>query len=245
MKSKVLLLAGTTEARDIARGLAALPDINGMASLAGKTRHPIDLGIPTRHGGFGGDAGFAEFLTEQKIDAVIDATHPFAHLVSARSARICREKDVPYLQVLRAAWTPTPQDHWVSVECEEDVAGILPMSARVFLATGPTRLHRFANLADRHVFCRHIDASSVSFPLTNGAFVQGRPPFTVAEEKALLRKLRVDWLVTKNAGGSGGLAKLVAARQLGLPVAMIARPAMAQTPFVTTAAQALKWIENA
>ncbi|MEZ5715464.1 MAG: precorrin-6A/cobalt-precorrin-6A reductase [Paracoccaceae bacterium] len=83
---RLLLLAGTGEARAIAAGLAEA-GVEAVASLAGAVRAPRSLALPTRIGGFGGEAGFRRFLSEECIGAVLDATHPFAARISARTAR--------------------------------------------------------------------------------------------------------------------------------------------------------------
>ena len=69
----ILLLAGTNEAKQIARGLADAR-VPVLASLAGATRNPEPLPVPTRIGGFGGEAGFRQDLKDRGITAVLDAT---------------------------------------------------------------------------------------------------------------------------------------------------------------------------
>jgi len=237
----VLLLAGTGEAQRIARGLAdrAVPAI---ASLAGATRAPAPTGLPTRIGGFGGDEGFRAYLRGKGITAVLDATHPFAHRVSHRSARICAEEGLPYCQVLRPAWQPEEGDDWVMLAREDEAAGHIAPGSVVFLATGRQTLERFANLSACRLICRQIDPPEGPFPFPNGEFLVGRPPFSVEDEYKLFKRLGVDWLIAKNAGGEVPRTKLVAARQLGIRVAMIERPPQPDAPRVETVAQALDWV---
>lgn len=244
MSLRVLLLAGTAEARAIAGGLAAMPGVAAQASLAGAVRAPAALPLPTRIGGFGGEDGFAEFLRAQRIAQVIDATHPFAHRISARSARVCEPLGTGYLQVLRPAWAPGPGDRWTPIATEEDAARHIPEGATVFLATGRQTLDRFANLGGRRLICRQIDPPGAPFPYPGGEYLVGRPPFSVAGEAALFARLGVDWLVVKNAGGTASRAKLDAARALGLPVAMIDRPPQLDAPRVGTAQAALDRIRE-
>ena len=97
---KVLLLAGTAEARELAARLADA-GIPALASLAGATRRPEPLPLPTRVGGFGGAEGFRAVLRDEGITAVIDATHPFAARITARTARICAEDGLPCLHLIR------------------------------------------------------------------------------------------------------------------------------------------------
>ncbi|WP_377505760.1 cobalt-precorrin-6A reductase [Octadecabacter sp. R77987] len=238
---KVLLLAGTSEAKKIAWGLVG-QGVNAVASLAGATRDPEPLPLPTRVGGFGGADGFAAFLAEAGITAVIDATHPFAARITNRTAAICAARSVPYVQVLRPPWQAGKGDTWTEIATPQDAASIIPPTATVFLATGRQTLNQFAGLEGRRVICRQIDPPTAPFPFEGGEFVISRPPFSVTREEELFLALGVDWLVVKNAGGKASATKLTAARNLGIPVAMIARPAMPDAARVETPAQALAWV---
>ena len=238
----LLLLAGTGEAIAIAKALRDAP-LPVVASLAGATRLPREMAVPTRAGGFGGDAGFRAFLHEAGITAVLDATHPFAARVSRRTARICQEENLPYCQLLRPEWQPQEGDDWVMIECEEAAAKHIAPGSTVFLATGRQTLGRFANLSACRLICRQIDPPDREFPFTNGEFLVGRPPFSVEEEMRLFNELKIDWLVVKNAGGEAPRSKLVAARKLGIPVAMINRPKQPEGLKVTSVQAALDWVK--
>lgn len=239
----LLLLAGTAEAQQVAQILASEGRV-AIASLAGATRAPRAMGLPTRLGGFGGEAGFARYLEESGITAVLDATHPFAAHISDRTARVCAAKGLAYCQVLRPEWTPQTGDRWTMIAAEEEAAAHIPEGATVFLATGRQGLARFANLTGRHLICRVIDPPEAAFPLANGEFLVGRPPFSPEAERALFESLGVDWLVVKNAGGQASKSKLDAARTLGLPVAMITRPPQPDALRVTTVAAAMDWVHG-
>lgn len=236
----LLLLAGTRAARDIAEGLAAA-NIPAVASLAGVTREPAKLAIPCRIGGFGGAKQFEDYLIDTGITGIIDATHAFADRISRRSAGIADQRAIPYVQLLRPPWQPEPGDNWVDLAVETDAADHIPIGATVFLATGRQTLQHFSNLTGRQLICRQIDPPDGPFPFANGRFLIGRPPFSVAEEVALFSRLNVDWLVVKNAGGNASRSKLIAARRLQIPVAMIRRPPPIIAPKVQTVAQALDW----
>jgi precorrin-6A/cobalt-precorrin-6A reductase len=237
----LLLLSGTGEAIAIAQALRDGP-LPVIASLAGATRLPREMAVPTRAGGFGGDEGFRAYLREAGITAVLDATHPFAARISLRSARICHEENLPYCQLLRPEWQQQEGDRWTMIESEEAAAEHIAPSATVFLATGRQTLDRFENLSVCRLICRQIDPPDREFPFANGEFLVGRPPFSVEEEVGLFRKLKIDWLVVKNAGGEAPRSKLVAARQLGLRVAMINRPKQPQGLKVTSVQAALDWV---
>jgi precorrin-6A/cobalt-precorrin-6A reductase len=236
----LLVLGGTGEGRRLAE---ALRGTDTIVSLAGATRAPEGLPLPTRVGGFGGEAEFVRFLADKGITAVLDATHPFAHRITTRTARICAERDLPYLQVLRPRWEPVAGDRWTQIAHEEEAAAHIPEGATVFLGTGRQTLERFANLQGRRIICRQIDPPEGPFPFAGGEFLVGRPPFSVADEVALFTRLGVDWLVVKNAGGAMSATKLTAARQLGLPVLMIARPPQGNWPVVSSVDEALAWVK--
>lgn len=235
----LLILGGTGEGRRIAESLRGR---DAMISLAGATRTPDALPLPTRIGGFGGEDGFRAFLKEKGISAVLDATHPFANRITERTARVCAQAGLPYVQLLRPPWTPVAGDRWTEIAREEEAAVHIPEGATVFLGTGRQTLERFANLTGRTVICRQIDPPDGPFPFAGGRYLVGRPPFSVEDEVTLFAELKVDWLVVKNAGGAMSATKLTAARQLGLPVLMIGRPPAGDWAVVNTVDAALDWV---
>lgn len=217
----ILLLAGTAEARALAEALSGA-GIAACASFAGAVAEIDRIALPHRVGGFGGEAGFRRYLSEEGITAVIDATHPFAAQITPRTARVCGDLGLPYLRLQRPAWQAGEGDRWTFVARPEDLPRVIPQGARVFLSVGRKELARYQGLEGREVVLRSIDPPG---DLPDGwRCVQGRPPFPVEEEKALFALTGIEWVVTKNAGGASSMAKLVAARQLGLAVAMIERP---------------------
>ena len=236
----ILILSGTGEGREIAATLHQ-NGVSLIASLAGATRNPRNQAVPTRIGGFGGASGFETYLKEHEITAVLDATHPFAHDISQRSHRVCVALNIPYCLFARPAWVATEQDLWTSLVDETEAAAHIKPSSTVFLATGRKTLNKFENLSNCRLICRQIDPPDGPFPFPNGEFLIGRPPFSVADEIALFRKLVVDWLIVKNAGGTASFSKLEAARELGLHVGMIERPDMPDARTVTTVKHAIEW----
>lgn len=238
---KILLLAGTGEANRLADALVAA-GYAVTASLAGATRMPRLLGCETRIGGFGGAEGFLTWLAEYRPDLVIDATHPFAHRISARSARLCAETNVPYLQLLRPPWQPDVAKNQREVASAAHVRALVPAGARVFLATGRQTLEDFAGFDDCHLICRQIDPPDGPFPFANGVFLVGRPPFSVEDERALFEELKIDWLIVKNAGGQASYSKIEAAADLNIPVLMLARPVQPECEKVACVEEALAWV---
>jgi len=241
---RILLLAGTAEARSIASELAQMSGIEAFASLAGATQRPERLDLPTRIGGFGGVAPMIDWVTAEKIDAILDATHPFAAQISQNARLVAQKCGLPYLQVMRPAWRPQTGDKWHEMPDMASAAQALLSGQRVFLATGRTTLDAFKSRSDCWFLARVIDATQSEFPLQNGHFTRGRPPFSVADEVAVFREAGIDILITKNAGGANSKSKLIAARELGLPVLMIARPAIEPSRIVETVADAMTWVKG-
>lgn len=239
----LLLLAGTGDARMLARDLAKIPKLAVTASLAGATRDPMQLDVPTITGGFGGREQFKIWLQDNDIKWIIDATHPFAARISMRTADVARSLDLDYLQVLRPEWESQSGDNWTTIATEPDAASVIPKGAHVFLATGRQTLNGFANLTDRTLYCRQIDPPDGPFPFLGGEYVIGRPPFSVEDEIRLFKELGIDWLVVKNAGGIASRTKLDAARMLNIPVLMISRPQQPDAVRVATTQEALEWLK--
>ncbi|MGH1367379.1 MAG: cobalt-precorrin-6A reductase [Maritimibacter sp.] len=238
---KVLVLAGTSEARALIKELAA--DHEVIASLAGATRQPLPLGCPTRIGGFGGALEQENYIKNNGFDVVLDATHPFAARISMRTFEICSAAKIPYLQILRPGWQNGPGDQWIWIDKEQEAAAHIDENAVVFLATGRQTLQHFSNLSPRKTICRQIDPPEGDFPFENGEYCIGTPPFSVEDELHNFNKLHISHLVVKDAGGAPSRTKLDAARQLGIPVVLIRRPAQPNGPRVETVEAALRWIE--
>lgn len=242
---RLLILGGTTEGRGLARAaIERFGDgIDVLSSLAGVVDDPV---LPTgrvRVGGFGGVEGLQRFLREQRIDALIDATHPFARHMQANAAAACTALAVPRCRVSRPPWTRQDGDRWISVASPAEAAAAIPaLGMRAFLALGARDLPPFLPLADTWLLLRGINPPVA--PLPNGRFLQARGPFDLASEEALLREHRIDVVVSRQSGGTGAGAKIAAARRLGLPVVMIERPPPPPPPHVATIPDAVAWLER-
>jgi precorrin-6A/cobalt-precorrin-6A reductase len=243
---RVLILGGTAEARALATALAGLAGVRPISSLAGRVSDPM---LPTgevRIGGFGGAAGLAGWLATERIAAVVDATHPFAATISWSAAEAAAVAEVPILALRRPGWTQRPGDDWrrqpsAAAAAQALAASIDSSADRVFLTTGRTGLAPFARL-DRHWFLiRSIEAPQPPLP-SRHRLLLARGPFSVPDEIALMREHRIGVLVTKDSGGPLTEAKLTAARELGLPVLLIERPAVPDLPAVSTVQAARDWV---
>ncbi|MEU6810157.1 cobalt-precorrin-6A reductase [Streptomyces sp. NPDC046831] len=224
MSPHVLVLGGTTEARELAAEFAARPGWRVTTSLAGRVARPGATAGEVRVGGFGGAEGLAAWLREHRVDAVVDATHPFAASITRNAARAAGLTGVRLVVLRRPGWQPGPGDRWHPVASLGAAAEALPaLGQRVFLTTGRMGLAAFAHLTGLHFVVRSVEPPAPPMP-PDTHVVLARGPFTVREETALLRAHGVDVLVTKDSGGEATAAKLTAARELGLPVVVVRRP---------------------
>lgn len=239
----LLILGGTAEAAELARRADAHhgKTVRIITSLAGRTRAPRLPG-EMRAGGFGGAEGLRGYLEENAVSAVIDATHPFAATISAHARDACLRARVPRLALVRPPWQAGPGDRWIEAADFDEAARLLPgLGRRAFLALGRDHLAAFADIEGMWFLVRVVDASGPVLPLAAGAVVAGRPPFSTADEEALMTAHGIEVLVTKQSGGTSGRAKLEAAGVLGIPVLLIGRPAAPEGGGVATVEEALAW----
>jgi precorrin-6A/cobalt-precorrin-6A reductase len=224
---KVLILGGTRDARQLAfRLIHAGHDVT--TSFAGVTEHPVQPEGKVRVGGFGGVEGLRQYLQAEKYDVLVDATHPFAAIISANAAEAAG--DILLLRLERPAWTPKPNDNWLEVADIQNAVDALPLQASVMLTIGRKEIAPFLAREDLSGVARMIEPTSIPLPAA-WALMLERPPFTLDSETTLLRDHNITHLVSKNAGSSDTETKLTAARNLQIPVVMIARPFK---PHVTT-----------
>lgn len=245
MPLRVLILGGTTEASALARKLAGDARLAPVLSLAGRTTNPRPQPIPTRSGGFGGIEGLIRFLRSEGIEAVVDATHPYADQMSAHAVAACNETGVPLASLVRPEWQRQAGDRWQVVTDTEAAARALGGEPRrVFLSLGRQDLHVFTAAPQHHYLARLIERPEPAALPPDLRLLQSRGPFDRADEERLLRDERIDVVVSKNAGGAATYAKIEAARTLGLPVVMVARPHKPAGTAVTDVDACVAWLHG-
>ncbi|SNR60301.1 cobalt-precorrin-6A reductase [Actinomadura mexicana] len=238
---RVLILGGTAEARALA---ARLTGVHVVSSLAGRVSDPRLPAGEVHIGGFGGAEGLAAWLREHRIDRLVDATHPFAERMSASAAHASRLTGVPLLALRRPGWDEGDGDDWRRVPSLPAAAAALPDGARAFLTTGRRGLPVFAARTGVWFLARSVDPPEPPVP-SNVHVLLARGPYTVDGERALIREHRLDVLVTKDSGGAMTRAKLTAAREAGLPVLMVDRPALPEGVRATgDVAAAVDWAQG-
>lgn len=242
---RVLVLGGTTEASALATLLAGDPCFDATLSLAGRTSSPRPQPLATRVGGFGGVEGLAQWLRDEKAGAVIDATHPYAAQMSANAVAACAQAGLPLGSIVRPAWHRQEDDSWRVVPTAEAAAlalGKTPL--RVFLSLGRQDLHAFAASPQHRYVARTIEMPEQAALPPNLKILQARGPFDRDSEARLLAKEEIDIIVSKNSGGTATYAKIEAARELDLPVIMIARPDKPVGHVLGSPEEAITWLHG-
>jgi precorrin-6A/cobalt-precorrin-6A reductase len=239
--ARVLILGGTAEARLLAERLAERPDLTVTLSLAGRTASPARQPVPVRVGGFGGATGLADYLANEAIDVLIDATHPYAAAISANAVAAARRAGVALLVLRRPPWVAVAGDHWTEVSDVHEAVRTLGMTPRqVFVTLGRNELKPLLDAPQHHYLIRSVDPVVPPLALPHAIYVTGRGPFGEAEDGALMRAHGIEVVIAKNSGGTATYGKIAAVRALGIEVILLRRP-----PAPVPAAAAVETIEEA
>jgi precorrin-6A/cobalt-precorrin-6A reductase len=240
-KKRVLILGGTSEAIALATALANHPELEITTSLAGRTQHPNVPGL-VRSGGFGGTAGLIDYLQGQQVHALVDATHPFAAQISWNAAAAAIAVGIPHLMLVRPPWQKVEGDRWIEVEHNAAAAAALSgLANRAFLTIGRQELAAYASLQEIWFLMRMIDPPAADAAIPKGLLLLARGPFSLEDERSLLSKHRIEAIISKNSGGEATYAKIIAAREMSLPVVMVQRPPMPNVLQVSTISDAVRW----
>jgi precorrin-6A/cobalt-precorrin-6A reductase len=255
----ILILGGTSEASELIKLLALCPEIKATLSLAGRTSSPVlpkNNNLTIRIGGFGGALGLAEYIKNNQINVLICATHPFAKNMPWNALEATKIAGIPVLYVLRPAWQAQNDDKWVEVANHKAAIQQLTTNSqehnfspnkertyKIFLTVGRLELAEYEAAAEHFYVVRSIDEVEEK-TLRNAQYITARPPFTVADERELMRSFAIDFVITKNSGGAATEAKLTAARELKIPVILISRPPRPNVLHLQTAAQAMEWLKT-
>ncbi|WP_300586570.1 precorrin-6A/cobalt-precorrin-6A reductase [Marivita sp.] len=226
---QVVILGGSAEARDLAMRLG----------------ERARLWLPARDRVTGQGASDHAVLTEfsRTADALVLAPHPCDVASLKLGARVAAQTGVHSLTLARPEWRPTSRDQWIILRSARDAASRIPAGSRVLVTLGRQALPDLRALRHAYLYVRQLTDHDDAFPLPYGRYLHGSAPFTLAQEIALMRRFRIDAVLTRNAGGPGGWPKIAAARALGVPVYMVARPRGAAGPVVPSVEAAMNWLE--
>lgn len=237
-------MGGTTEASALVALLALRGDTTAL-SYAGRVERPKPQPVPVRIGGFGGVEGLVCYLRKNAVTHLVDATHPFAATMSANAVAAARVAGVAHIALTRPAWEAVPGDRWQRVaDVDAAVAALAGPPRRVMLATGRMHVEAFAAQPQHHYLLRFVDAPESSPLLPHHNIVVDRGPFDADSDAGLMQAHAIDVIVSKNAGGKGAEAKLIAARRLGLPVIMIDRPRQPKRIEVYRPEEVIHWLDH-
>ena len=241
---RLLVLGGASVASALARRLADMPGVAPILSLAGATANPAPSPIPRRIGGFSGADGLAAYLRSERIDALIDATHPFAERMSANAVAAAQATATPLVVFARAPWTRQEGDDWTEVDsAEEAVDALGPAQRTVFLTLGRLQLAPFLRAPQHLYIVRAIDKPAEADALPRCKLILARGPFALDDELRLMRAERIEALVTKNSGGQATYPKIEAARALGIFVVIVRRRKAPEADTLFRLDDVIAWIE--
>lgn len=234
---KILILGGTVEARELAEKLNRRGH-QVISALAGRTRDPLLPAGDVHIGPFGGVAGLCSYITAGKIDRLVDATHPFAEVISAHAADAAKQTGLTLVRLVRAPWREPPGWNWIHFRDIGTAARALPAGAVALVTSGHEGLAAFFERDDRRLLVRLIEPPQIALP-DFARLILSRPPYTLEAEKHLLTSQAVSHLVAKNSGGAQTFAKLEAAHALGVQTLLIDRPDTGPTNAATTPEEAI------
>ena len=226
---KILILGGTSDARKIAEELLAQP-VDIIYSIAGLVSKP-NLACAVISGGFrqyqerSTQPGFENYVLRHGIDAVLDATHPYALKMTEQAQLSCERLGMKYWRFDRPAWQVHAQDTWLIVSQWSQLITACAAFDKPLLTTGQISQQSLDLIADNSRQVVYRTAASAHAKLAeNVQWLKARGPFDYATELALFEQFQPDVLVSKNAGGDSTYAKLLVARALKIPVIMLDRP---------------------
>jgi precorrin-6A/cobalt-precorrin-6A reductase len=222
MAKKILILGGTKEAAELAKELVS-DGHDVTSSLAGRTKEPLPITGNTRIGGFGGAQGLAEYLMLEKVEHLIDATHPFAKQISKNAVEAAKLTSVQFEIRTRNPWERKEDDLWQEVATLEEALHAIPSGARVLLALGSQYIDIFATRSDVFYLVRMVDPPKETIKLPNHEILLGKPSADWQIEKRVLQQNNLTHIVCRNSGGQGAYAKIQAASALQLPVIVVNR----------------------
>ncbi len=254
---RLLILGGIGEAKKLVHMLSPhFPSAELIYSIAGKVRTPI-LPAKIHRGGFSQYAtpsstqpsldGLVHFLQAEHINTIIDVTHPFAKHISTTAQAACRALKLTYWQYQRPQWQAEEGDNWVSVTGWPEAQAAIINFKHPFITLGGAVFDTYFTIPySQHWLIRSaLFPASLSTPLPkNCTAIQAIGPFSEEAEHHLMQTHHIDVLISKNSGGDR--SKLDAARKLGIPVVMIARPENQEKPtaFQSTQNKSIMHIQN-
>ena len=220
-------------------GAAGEPDgirqISMLASPAGTAAKVESYPVQTRTGGFGGAPGLVRHLRDCDVNLLIDATHPFASTITANACSAAMQAGIRYMRLERPPWNLQDISDVTQSASLGALFAALPSGAAVFAPLGKSAdVGKIAGLIrsrpDVRFALRSIAGPEASIPRNIGEWILHRPPFSLEDELATLRRVSADCLICRNSGGQVSFTKINAASHLGLKIFVQAQPLPHQLP---------------
>ncbi len=244
---KLLILGGTSDAVALAHALIRHfgERLTVISSLAGVTYSPVEVPGIVRRGGFGGVEGLIDYLRSEAISMMVDASHPFAANISRHGQEASEKLGLPRLSMVRPGWERLAGERRFMVPDMEAAAARLTKigAQRILVTTGAKDLAMLASVPKAWFLIRVIEPLAEPLPIPSYALIFARGPFTIAGERKIMAEHGIDTLLTKDSGGKATYGKIVAARDLGIPVVMLSRPDSFAGQSVETAEAVVDWVE--
>lgn len=245
---KLLILGGTSDAVALAHALIRHfgERLTVISSLAGVTYSPVEVPGIVRRGGFGGVDGLVDYLRSEGISMLVDASHPFAANISRHGQEASERLGLPRLSMLRPDWTRLAGElRFMVPDMEAAAARLTKIGAqRILVTTGAKDLAALARVPKAWFLIRVIEPLAEPLPIPSHALLFARGPFTIAGERRLMTEHGIDTLLTKDSGGNPTYGKIVAARDLAIPIVMLSRPNTFAAQSVETNDAVIDWVEG-
>lgn len=231
-KGKILIFAGTTEGRKLAEYLLKrkMRVHVCVATLYGESLIKGDENLTISHERMGKEQ-MVSFMKEFEPELVVDATHPFAKEVTENIRMACEESGISYFRLLREAVDTNNSVVYVET-LEEAVAYLEQTEGNILVTTGSKNLEMYTELSDykERIYARVLSVKASvdkceALGITGKHLICMQGPFSVEMNVATIRDFRIQWMVTKESGLTGGfLEKVEACERAGAKLLVIGRP---------------------
>lgn len=239
---KILVFAGTTEGRKVAEYLNQM-NTDTCVSVATEYGGKLLDEYKNIHllAGRMDEDEITRFLQEKEIELVVDATHPFAVLVTANIRRACERAEVRYLRCLREAEecmeeleeAPQEDEKIIFVDSvSEAVKYLKNAEGNIFISTGSKELNLYTEIEGYRDCCYARVLSvwesvkkSIELGFEGAHLIAMQGPFSKELNVAMLRQTGAKYFVTKESGKTGGFEeKYEAAMETGTVLVVVGRP---------------------
>lgn len=232
-RKQVIIFAGTTEGRTISEYLASckVPVTACVATEYGETLLTENEYLKV-HAGRMDQEEIAAFIREKGAELVIDATHPYAAVVSENVAAACEREQVDYVRLIRGISAESVDQAVLVGSVDEAVEYLKKTEGNILATTGSKELFKYTQIPgfEKRVFARVLSTGEVAAACEKLGFVgknlicmQG--PFSEEMNIAMLHQFDCKYLVTKETGKAGGFEeKLHAAKAAGATLVLVGRP---------------------